>query len=252
MSDRDRSRFFHVSPDEFRKPVLPFGDEEARHIATVLRLGEGDRVTAVNGEGEAAIVRLVTSSGGLLGEVESRFRPEANPSRTVTLAVAVTKGREMDEIIERCSEIGVTRFVPLVTKRTVRKSGPLDERKRRDRWERIAMRGMKISGSAVLPGIFPARTVAELAGEIDREGTISVLLDREGDVPLEAVGGGEEILLIVGPEGGFETEEKDRLVRVGSVRATLGPRNLRTATASIAASSVLLTPREAPGRRKEP
>ena len=247
MSDRDRSRIFHVPPDEFRKPVLTFGDDESRHIARVLRLGEGERVTAVNGEGEAAIVRLLSGTGIVRGEVESRFRPEANPSRTVTLAVAVAKGREMDEIIERCSEIGVTRFVPLVTTRTVRKSGPLDERKRRDRWEKIAMRGMKISGSAVLPGVFPARTVTELVGEVGREGRRSVLLDREGDRFLTAGAGGGEILLIVGPEGGFEEEEKDRLVRAGSEKATLGPRNLRTATASIAASSVVLAAGSAPG-----
>lgn len=235
MKRDDRSRYFYAPPGDLREERFHFSADEARHLTRSLRLGGGDRVTVVDGEGNGATVLLFREGDRTGGEVIERFRSAVEPSVSLTLAVGLPKGGEMDEIVERGTELGVVRFLPFAAERSVPGGGRPKEGTREDRWRRIAMAAMKVARGAVLPRIDPVGSLEEVLAAAAGHDRV-FLLDREG-APPPPLGPGERVLLVIGPEGGLTPEEGERLRSAGAGTLSLGPRNLRTATAALAAAA---------------
>ncbi|MFH1279869.1 MAG: RsmE family RNA methyltransferase [Candidatus Eisenbacteria bacterium] len=235
MNKDERSRFFYAPPGDLRAERFFFSGDEARHVTRSLRLGEGARVTVVDGEGNGALVALFREGERTGGEVIERFRSASEPPVLITLAVGLPKRNGMDEIVERGAEIGVARFLPFEAERTVIRSGRPREGTREERWRRIALASMKVARGARLSRIDPTGRLEEvIAAATDHDRVF--LLDREGS-PFPVPRVGERVLLVVGPEGGFTPEEEERLRSAGARTLSLGPRNLRTATAALVAAA---------------
>jgi 16S rRNA (uracil1498-N3)-methyltransferase len=233
-----------VHPDAVTGDRVRFDADEARHLGRVLRFRPGDVVDATDGTGHLYTVRLAALDGtGAWGTVEARAEPALESPCAITLAQAVLKGDRMSWLIQKATELGVARIVPMETARVVVRPTPGAAVHRR--WERVAREAMKQCGRVVVPTVERPRTFTEVIGEID--GHDAALMCWEGDGPtLEAAvpramtrtWWPARLLLLVGPEGGFTSEEVALAEGAGARLVSLGPRILRAESAGLAAVAV--------------
>jgi 16S rRNA (uracil1498-N3)-methyltransferase len=214
--------------------VLRLSDEESHHIYKVLRGREGDRIELVDGAGRLFVAEL--TGQGEATVLEERPVPESvdagGAEGEVVLYQAVPKGRHMDLVVEKATELGVTRVVPLTTERGVVKLSAGDEKARR--WRRVAEAAARQSLRLRIPEVAEVVPFPEAAREAQG---IGVLLHNEpGLPPLEdVVASGATVGLFVGPEGGWSDEEL-AVAREGDLSlASLGPYRLRSETAGMVA-----------------
>jgi 16S rRNA (uracil1498-N3)-methyltransferase len=237
--DRDSDRFFYAPPDLLAREKFRFSDDEAHHLVRVLRLAAGSEVTAVDGDGNGAVVRITPAGKGCDAEVVRRLPPEEVPRPAVTLAAALLKGKETESVLERCTEIGIARFVPFVSERTVAAVAAGRGARRAERYAKIALRAMKVARSARKPVIDPPTRWAEIVASVGRFDR-AFLCDGRAPKGLVPATGAESVLLLVGPEGGFTEEEREAACRAGAEAVSLGGRNLRASTAAVAACALAL------------
>jgi 16S rRNA (uracil1498-N3)-methyltransferase len=230
-------RFF-VTGEHRPGGEVRFSPAQAHQIARVLRMGVGNRVLIFNGSGREWEVQIAgMSPRQILGRiVAERSTPRESPLRMVLLQ-GLLKGTKMDLVIQKATEIGVTEVVLLSTRRTVAEgSGKVA------RWTRIAIEAAEQSGRLAVPTLTgphplgrcvvePSPGVKLVLWEGERVGTLAAVLDQ---VPRP-----DEVRIVVGPEGGLETDEVALLKRSGFLPVSLGPRILRAETAAMAALAVL-------------
>ena len=228
-------RFF-VPPTSAGADHVTFSPDQARQMQRVLRLRPGDRVIALDGTGKEYVVTL---QDGFEGRIEETRRNTAEPSLTLTLYQGVLKGAKLELVLQKCTEIGVDRFVPVTTARAV-PADPSPSRQRR--FETIVREAAEQSRRGCVPAIEPAIDLAQALQCAAANGPI-VLLWEEGGCPLRQLTCGpapSTLSLFVGPEGGFSEEEVELARRGGAQIATLGPRILRSETAAIVGAALLL------------
>ena len=207
--------------------VLPPG--EAHHLR-VRRVSLGDRVAVLDGRGKEARGVLVARDKVAIEEVREDLARE--PAVELTLCLGLLKGEKMDLVVQKMTEMGVARLVPLITRRCVPRPRP----SRVERWRAIAREALKQCGGTVLPQIeFPVSLE-----EVVLEGEGWVLWEGEKERSLPLVTTGRKVALAVGPEGGWEWEEVGLLQSKGFVPVTLGPRILRAETAALVGMTLLL------------
>ena len=205
---------------------------ELRHFHT-LRLGVGDRVIVFDGAGSEhmSIVTGVTTRAATV-QVEQTNTATRESPRAIILAPALLKGRKLDLVIEKATELGVQRFAPFVSAHSI------GERDHRERWERIALAASKQSGRTRVPTVEPARSFDALVAApwpgLRLLAWEEEAAQRLGALPADAT----EVLLVVGPEGGFAPAEVATARARGFTSVTLGPRVLRAETAAIVATAL--------------
>jgi len=211
--------------------------EQTRYLRTVLRLEQGALLEVFDGHGARFSARLEGDS-----VVLTAAEPD-EPLRKVDLVLvqALAKGEKMDVIVQKATELGAARIVPLGSERSVVKLDAERSDSRTGRYRRIAQEAARQCGRADVPQIDPPAdwdaVFALLASEPTRLG---LLLDPEAAVRLSQVArGAQRLLLAVGPEGGFSTEERARAQQAGMIPVGLGKLVLRTETAALAALAVV-------------
>ncbi len=244
-----RRRFF-APPEQFAPDgvTVALEADEARHLRDVLRLNRGDEVFVFDGEGRE--FRCVIEERGrdramlrVGGEVEPA-RPES--SLQLTLAVALLKGEKFDLVVQKATELGATRVVPVVTKHAdVRLRDEADARRRVTRWQRIALEACKQSGRARVPEIDAPVACESLIRSVPSEaGEWRVMFAERGSGGLdEAIKNLQAqpraVTALVGSEGGWTDEEIQLAQAAGWSVVTLGGRTLRAETAAIAVAALL-------------
>jgi len=235
---------FHL-PRACWGPEAALTGDEARHLAQVLRLREGQRVTVFDGEGayaSAEIARVAKQRVDLrLGEIcqSAALRP------VVTLAQAVPKGKTMDWIVQKSVELGVAAIHPLITHHTVVQVGEDDASKKQEKWQRVALEACKQCGQNFLPVVAEPRDFASwIAGAEEMAGVKLIASLAPGARPFREVlrglpGVPDAVTLLIGPEGDFTTEETSAALAAGFVPVTLGEIVLRVETASLFGMSAL-------------
>jgi 16S rRNA (uracil1498-N3)-methyltransferase len=219
------------------KDRISLSAEQLRYLRSVLRLENGTEIEIFDGRGAR---RAAVLEGDALRVSEPL--PEA-PARAldVVLVQALAKGEKMDLVVQKATELGASRIVPLASERAVVKLQP--GAAKLDRWRRIAQEAARQCGRADVPRIDEPCGLAEvlrmMRDDPERRG---LLLDaEEKSLRLSAAARGvSRLLLAVGPEGGFSPEERDLARRGGMLTVALGPLVLRTETAGLAALAVLL------------
>lgn len=204
---------------------LRLPDGEDHHLKNVLRARPGDVFEVVSKGGDVFLAEV--REGGEAVVVEEV--PSGGESFEVVLYQAVPKGKRMDLVVEKATEVGVTGVVPLVTERSVVKPG---EGNKVDRWRRLAESAARQSLREAVPEVSSPvafREAVERAGE-------GVLLHNDAALPpLEEVVGAGAANLFVGPEGGWSEAEVRFAEEAGVVPAQVGPFRLRSETAGIIA-----------------
>jgi 16S rRNA (uracil1498-N3)-methyltransferase len=228
-------RFFIPSPPLHGRVVLT-GDE-ARHLVRVLRGQVGDDVVVFAGEGiewPAQITRLGRDEAELETGPARQDPPSAGPA--VSIAVALPKGERQKWLVEKLTELGAARLIPLETERGVAEATPAAC----ERLRRGVIEACKQCGRNRLMAIGEPRSVATaLAGM--PPGTRAVIADPGGISldPRGLVANATSLLAIVGPEGGFTAAEIAAAEQAGAIRVSLGPHILRIETAAIALAARL-------------
>jgi 16S rRNA (uracil1498-N3)-methyltransferase len=230
---------FHV-PTAAPGARLELPEHGAHHAREVLRLRSGAAVRVFDGAGsefEAVLEEVSRRTVSLRLGHHVEPRPES-PLRLL-LAVSPLKGDRMEVVLEKATELGVQEIWPVVTHRTDAAARPALQGARTGRWERVASGAAEQCGRAVVPRLAPTTTLDGLLARTF-DGTRVVLLETPGHPPLASlsVGPAAPLLLLVGPAGGFDISEADRLGHAGFVAASLGPRVLRAETAAVAAVAV--------------
>lgn len=248
-----------IDPERLAGDVITVGEADHRYLTRVLRLGIGDPVTVFDGvaaEADTRITRIGPRAVELT--VEARRLVGAESRLTLTLIQALAKGEKLDLVVQKATELGVTRIFPVTSSRSIPQLEAMRAIGRRARWQKIAREAARQCGRADVPAIevvtplstalhaIPKDALRILLWE-DARGTKleQVLPAATGDEPDLARGGGGrapaplEIAVAVGPEGGFSPAEVEGAKAAGFVPAGLGPRLLRTETASLAILAIL-------------
>ena len=217
--------------------------EDARHAVTVLRLRPGQHIEAVF-SGEIRDAEILSTDARDVRIRMLSVLPSREPSLSVTLFQGLPKSDKMDLIVQKATELGVSRIVPVIMNRCVVRPDPKDMIRRLDRWRKIIREAAKQSGRCVIPELSDAVTLPRLVQD-EHMPELNVVLWEE------AVGRGplafrndhcslSSLGVLIGPEGGIEKEEVDLLTAAGFIPLTLGKRILRTETAGLAAVAAFM------------
>ena len=220
--------------------------EEIRHIRKSLRLREGDLVTFVDGKGQAAEGEILSSSRERMSFTIRSLQKFDPPQPRILLAQSLLKGQRMDWLVEKATELGLNALIPAISDHSV--ASEEDALKRNTRWERISQAALKQSEGLFLPDLNGPIRLEELVDQVKASQTQGIYLDnRTGTLPLweclsQALGPksseARELVLFVGPEGGFHSEEVLKFEDAGFLGASLGESILRAETAAIAALAI--------------
>lgn len=240
-------RRFYAPPDAFapdRKSVTLSADE-VRHGRDVLRLRPGDEVYVFDGEGKEfrCALREYNRDSAALDVVEEVEPAHPESPLDLTLAISLLKHDKFDLVIQKSTELGVTRILPIESQRAdVKLRDAEDERKRLIRWQRIALEAAKQSGRARVPEISAPLTFESLVEQAATNETIGLMFsERDGDSLSPTVKDlhARRVVAVVGPEGGWLDEEIELARENGWLIVTLGGRTLRAETAAIAVIALL-------------
>lgn len=222
-------RFF--GPFDLGRPVFVIEDREISHqIASVLRLRPGETVILLDGSGLEAEARItrVDQAGVEVSIVEKR-RCAAEPARRVTLYAAVLKRENFEFIVQKATETGASRIVPLISGRTVKQGT------KRDRLMKIAREAAEQSGRGRIPEIFEPMRFKD-ALEDSRSNDMNVIFEPGSPVVISAdLPSDAKIGIFIGPEGGWTEDELGLARKSGISSAGLGPLILRAETAAVVA-----------------
>lgn len=220
---------------------LALPTQAAEHVARVLRMAAGDALTLFNGDGRDYQATIVAAGKrGVLVSIGSGREGASESPLALTLAQAIGRGDKMDWIVQKATELGVVRIVPLLTERTQVQLDAARARKRVEHWRAVAVGACEQSGRALLPEVMAPRALPEWLAQIDAESGLRLALEPDAGSRLRtlhfAVPRG---ILVVGPEGGLGDGDLQRLHEAGFSGVSLGPRILRTETAGLAALAAL-------------
>ena len=210
--------------------------DDAHHIARVLRMKAGDALSLCDGAGQEYDARIVSVSPESVSCVVSNpHASEAESPVRVTLFQCLPKAGKMETIIQKCTELGVFAITPVLSARCVSIPNS-DFEKKRARYNRVALEAAKQSHRAMVPEVTPLMNLRQ----IDPRAFDLFLLayeeesERSLKQALRAAAAPGKIALLIGPEGGLEEDEAQRLCSLGAVSVSLGKRILRTETAGMA------------------
>lgn len=213
-----------------------------QHVAKVLRLRVGAEVVLFDG------------TGGEWDAVLEEIRRDHAKARLVTfhdvdrepplrweLVQGISRGERMDYTLQKCVELGVSAVHPVEMKRTVVKLDVERAAKRREHWQGVVTSACEQSGRTFCPHVHEVRTLQDFLAQ-PPDGTL-LLLDPEAECSVSelSLATPGRVLLLAGPEGGFDDAERALITGAGGTGVRMGPRVLRTETAAVVAAALLLS-----------
>lgn len=237
----------YIPADTWSETRIVPPSAEQHHLRQVLRLSPGATVIAFDGKGREAEAMLEAApDDGLQLRMLDTTPIKATTSLTIILATAVIKGSRMDTLIEKATELGVSRIEPILTARTVVQLSPRDADRKRERWMRVAVSAAKQCGTATLPDIACPTPFSDwLAQQATNPSPLLLAALAPDALPLACTAQAlldadcPAIRFAVGPEGDFSAEEYAAARDQGARFVSLGPFVLRAETAAIYGASVL-------------
>lgn len=238
------ARFF-VQNDSVKNNLITITGPDVKHISKVLRLVPGDKIGVSTGNGREfeAVIREITTKE-VISEIVTEKQVSTESPIRVNLYQGLPKGDKMELIIQKSTELGVGRIIPIISERTVVKLDGKKAGERRLRWQRIAEEAAKQSRRTAIPMVeepVEFETALEqlsnnqlviMPWEEQKSGGIKQLLMNHAGIA--------EISIFIGPEGGFSQREARTAADKGVHLVTLGPRIMRTETAGIVTAAIVL------------
>jgi 16S rRNA (uracil1498-N3)-methyltransferase len=220
----------------------------ARQLKTVLRVGSGERIRLFDGSGAEWEVEVDhVGKSEVSTTLISAIQPVAEPRVKVTMLLGLAKPERIELAIQKCTELGAVRFIPVMSERVQGGNTGKPSEKRLERWQRIAIEAAEQSGRATVPSVESPMPIMEAIKLVIADQPLLCMWEELGDESqslksvLEAFGdNAESLAALIGPPGGFSESEAAAIQQTGSKLVTLGARVLRSETAAITVMSAIL------------
>ena len=235
---------FFVSTAQISASTVDFPADIAHQIKRVLRLREGDLVNVLDNQGNIYLTSIAFGEGSVVqGQIQKKSKCDSEPETKLSLYVGLTQRDKFEWILQKGAELGVSRFVPFISERSlVQKVASVE--KKEQRWQKIIQEAAEQSKRGMIP-------VLESAVDFRRALTGAVAENEVCMIPWEETKSGsisdvlgeskpERVALLIGPEGGFSTEEIRLAEEYKVTPVTLGKRILRMETAALAAAAMVM------------
>ena len=237
---------FFVTGDKISGNEIIIDSEDSKHIKKVLRIGVGDIITVCDGSGTDYTAKISEiDEKAVICEITDSKKCDTEPGIKVTLFQGLPKASKMDYIIQKNTELGICEITPVSMSRCVVKLENIKaEEKKTERWQKIAAEAAKQSGRGIIPKVNMPMTFDEVIESVKEYDLVFAPYECEEETRLkdviEANPDASKIAFIIGPEGGYDPAEIEKLKKAGIKTVTLGKRILRTETAAEAVISMLL------------
>jgi len=239
---------FYAPPDTCARDAFDLPEAEAHHALHVLRVRVADIVTVLNGAGGELLCRVAGTTGRHVGlHVQQRRQAPAPPCR-ITLFQALPKGKTLENIIHKATELGVSRIVPVISEHVIARPEDASLAKKGGKWQATAIEAIKQCGQPWLPKVDQPLNIADALrtrepSELEFVGALypgskhprSTFKEWEQSHNRKPV----SIGIWIGPEGDFTRDEVAAITRAGATPITLGPLVLKCDTAATYALSVV-------------
>lgn len=237
-------RFF-VPASRISGEEIEFAEDQRRQMLNVLRLRQGDLVAAFDGSGREFVAEINVLNGAhALGRIVEVRTPATEPDLDVTLVQSMPKGDKIEIILQKCTEIGVSSFLIMETERSVRRIRPEDMEKNLIRWRAIVREAAEQSGRTRVPSVDGVISFQDALARVKNSGISFIAWENEKEMTLSSalpsLSGAKQVSYLIGPEGGFSAEEIAAARTEGIIPVSLGPRTLRTETAAIVVSALIV------------
>jgi len=239
---------FYLPPAECQQQPLTLSEREAHHALNVLRIRPGERVAVLNGAGVEMLCEVQEAGRRAVTLKVVQTHTLARRPYAVTLLQALTKGRTMELIVQKATEIGAHRIVPILSARSVAQIEADDAANRIDKWKATAVEAIKQCGCPWLPSVEPPQTPQAFLARDDKF-ELSLIASLQGDALhpgahfqsflAECRRRPASVCVWVGPEGDFTPAEINAIRSSGARPITLGPLVLRSETAAIYCLSII-------------
>ena len=225
---------------------LKISGQDARHLAYSLRARRGDKITAVDKIGNCAVIELTDFNNDTIKARRVGELMKIVAGRKIILADCLPKQNRFETIIEKATELGVDKIQPLISERTIARPGGVREKNKIERWKKIAKEAAEQCARDTIPEIGEVRklddwlkeispldenTLFLFCWEMEKETTVREVLTAHKDL--------KNIIVLIGPEGGFSAREVSEVKSAGGVSASLGKRILKTDTAAISVLAMI-------------
>jgi 16S rRNA (uracil1498-N3)-methyltransferase len=219
--------------------LLP--EQAGEHVARVLRLERGHALILFNGDGHEYDARLgALAKRAVTAEILATRDVDREARLELTLAQGIARGEKMDWILQKATELGVARIVPIVTERTEVKLDEERAERRLAHWTSVIAGACEQSGRTRLPALEPPQRLDRWLSTLADTPALRLALMPEGSLQLRQLPEMDDgAILVVGPEGGLSDHDTALLAQTGFRGLRLGPRILRTETAGLAALAAL-------------
>ena len=240
------NRFFVDDPGAFSDRSVVITGEDVNHVKNVLRLKENDELIVSDGRGRDYHCRISgITNEEVVADICDICDNFSELSTEITLFQGFPKGDKMELIIQKTVELGVTRIVPVMTKRTVVKLDDKKAKKKTERYNMIAESAAKQSGRGMIPEVTMPVSFAEAVSMAEKLDMNIIPYEEAEGVEysrniIKSIKGKKSLGIFIGPEGGLAREEVEKALDAGASAITLGHRILRTETAGMAVVSIIM------------
>lgn len=234
-------RYF-IAPDQLIGDIIHITGDDVHHIRTVMRSQIGDTfICCLAGMDYLVEIQEISSKTITCHVLECNVSI-GEPTVQVTLAQGLPKGEKLEWILQKGTELGAISFVPFSSSRSIVKLDNTKASKKRDRWSKIVKEAAEQSHRGTIPTVSYPTSWKSLIAEIPKYDLSLIAYEKGGQVLSEVSNLYEAgtILMIIGPEGGFSSQEVQEAAEKGAVPITLGDRILRTETAAISLLTCLM------------
>jgi len=217
---------------------------DVNYLKNVLRLKEGDKVSIMDSKSKEYSSKITSmKKDRITVKFVAEKYPKSESKVKLTIAQGIPKNPKMDLIVQKATELGVLRIIPVKTERSIVKIEGGKEERKINRWQKIAKEASEQSGRLIIPLVEQSRSLKEvlrscndfdkciILWEMEKENTIKKFLQENKGI--------KDLLVLIGPEGGFSHDEVELAKNRGFIPVTIGSRILRTETASIAILSMI-------------
>jgi len=239
---------FYIPPASWDLDALTLDPGESHHCTSVLRCRTGEKVVAFNGRGLEVTSTIASTGNGIVTlDAIGTTKSEPLPAR-ITLGQAIPKGKTMDLIVQKATELGTVAIAPLLSERTVVTYATDEAEKKKEKWQKVAVEACKQSGQNWLPEVSTPQTIDKFFAGSQSFDLLLIASLETGARHLSKIlseatelsgGRPQDALLLIGPEGDFTPSETNVAKSAGCLPLGLGPIVLRAETAAIYALSIL-------------
>lgn len=237
-------RKFFVKNEDIKDGIARINGDDAHHIINVLRFKIGTKLIISDGKNQYVVSVIDIENSSVILKIIEEYNQVVESPINITLYQGLPKSDKMDLIIQKCTEIGIKKIVPVETEFSTIKIKEKNIYNKISRWKKISLEASKQSGRSIVPDVLMPVGFKDALESLNEFDLCLIPYEKETNMRLKDVlkknFDAKNICVFIGPEGGFSENEIMAAIEYGAIPVTLGPRILRTETAGIVTSSIIL------------